>query len=244
VADVVLVSVGRRPVTEGLNLDKAGVELDGKGRIVIDAAFSTSTPHIKCIGDATFGPMLAHKAEEEGIAAVEHIKTGHGHVNYGVIPSVVYTYPEVAWVGQSEQELKAAGCAPAVHAIPRALLTRTRPQRQVQRRPLPLLREQPRQDERGDGRLGQDHRRGGDGPRARRAHRRRERGRDDRRGRPRDGVRRERRGHRAHHACSRAFSSPLQRVWAGCADAFAQPTLSEAFKEAAMAAYDKPIHMV
>ncbi|KAF5339766.1 hypothetical protein D9611_009059 [Ephemerocybe angulata] len=108
-ADVVLVSVGRRPFTEGLNLEAAGVELDNKGRIVIDDQFTTSAKNIKCIGDVTFGPMLAHKAEEEGIAAVEFIKHGHGHVNYGAIPSVVYTHPEVAWVGQTEQDLKAAG---------------------------------------------------------------------------------------------------------------------------------------
>ncbi|KAJ2916181.1 hypothetical protein MD484_g4241, partial [Candolleomyces efflorescens] len=108
-ADVVLVSVGRRPYTDGLNLEAAGVELDNRGRIVIDDQFTTSVKNIKCIGDVTFGPMLAHKAEEEGIAAVEFIKQGHGHVNYGAIPSVVYTHPEVAWVGQTEQDLKAAG---------------------------------------------------------------------------------------------------------------------------------------
>ena len=108
-ADVVLVAVGRRPVTNGLNLDKIGVEVDNKGRIVIDDQFNTSVKGIRCIGDVTFGPMLAHKAEEEGIAAAEHIHAGHGHVNYGTIPSVVYTHPEVAWVGKTEQELKAAG---------------------------------------------------------------------------------------------------------------------------------------
>lgn len=108
-ADVVLVSVGRRPYTEGLNLEAIGVEVDNKGRIVIDDQFTTSVKNIKCIGDVTFGPMLAHKAEEEGIAAVEFIKHGHGHVNYGAIPSVVYTHPEVAWVGQTEQDLKNAG---------------------------------------------------------------------------------------------------------------------------------------
>ncbi|KAG2004811.1 dihydrolipoamide dehydrogenase [Coprinopsis cinerea AmutBmut pab1-1] len=108
-ADVVLVAVGRRPYTDGLNLEAAGVELDNRGRIVIDDQFTTSAKNIKCIGDVTFGPMLAHKAEEEGIAAVEFIKHGHGHVNYGAIPSVVYTHPEVAWVGQTEQDLKAAG---------------------------------------------------------------------------------------------------------------------------------------
>ncbi|EDR14636.1 dihydrolipoyl dehydrogenase [Laccaria bicolor S238N-H82] len=108
-ADVVLVAVGRRPYVEGLNLEAIGVELDNKGRIVIDDQFNTSIKNIKCIGDVTFGPMLAHKAEEEGIAAVEFLKTGHGHVNYNAIPSVVYTHPEVAWVGKTEQELKAAG---------------------------------------------------------------------------------------------------------------------------------------
>ncbi|KAF8178945.1 dihydrolipoyl dehydrogenase [Pholiota molesta] len=108
-ADVVLVAVGRRPFTEGLNLEAAGVEMDNRGRIVIDDQFTTSQKNIKCIGDVTFGPMLAHKAEEEGIAAVEFIKSGHGHVNYAAIPSVVYTHPEVAWVGKTEQELKAEG---------------------------------------------------------------------------------------------------------------------------------------
>ena len=108
-ADVVLVAVGRRPYTDGLNLEAAGVELDNRGRIVIDDQFTTSQKNIKCIGDVTFGPMLAHKAEEEGIAAVEYIKSGHGHVNYNAIPSVVYTHPEVAWVGKTEQDLKAEG---------------------------------------------------------------------------------------------------------------------------------------
>ena len=102
-------AIGRRPYVEGLNLEAIGVELDSKGRIVIDDQFNTSVKNIKCIGDVTFGPMLAHKAEEEGIAAVEFIKSGHGHVNYNAIPSVVYTHPEVSWVGKTEQELKAAG---------------------------------------------------------------------------------------------------------------------------------------
>ncbi|KIL54157.1 hypothetical protein M378DRAFT_872882 [Amanita muscaria Koide BX008] len=74
-----------------------------------DDSFTTSQSSIKCIGHVTFGPMLAHKAKEEGIAAIEHIKHGHGHVNYGAIPSVVYTHPEVAWVGKTEQDLKSEG---------------------------------------------------------------------------------------------------------------------------------------
>ncbi|THU80379.1 dihydrolipoyl dehydrogenase [Dendrothele bispora CBS 962.96] len=108
-ADVVLVAVGRRPYVDGLNIEAAGVEMDSRGRIIIDDQFTTSAKHIKCIGDVTFGPMLAHKAEEEGIAAVEYIHSGHGHVNYAAIPSVVYTHPEVSWVGKNEQELKAEG---------------------------------------------------------------------------------------------------------------------------------------
>jgi dihydrolipoamide dehydrogenase len=117
-ADVVLVSIGRRPVTKNLGLEEIGVEVDNRGRVVVDDQFNTSVKGVMCIGDATFGPMLAHKAEEEGIAAVEIIKTGHGHVNYDAIPSVVYTHPEVAWVGKNEQELKDAGVAYKVGKFP------------------------------------------------------------------------------------------------------------------------------
>ncbi|CAE6491672.1 dihydrolipoamide dehydrogenase precursor [Rhizoctonia solani] len=125
-ADVVLVSIGRRPYTKGLGLEKIGVEVDKRGRIVVDDQFNTSVPGVKCIGDATFGPMLAHKAEEEGIAAVEIIKHGHGHVNYNAIPSVVYTHPEVAWVGKTEQELKADGVAYKIGKFPFAANSRAK----------------------------------------------------------------------------------------------------------------------
>ncbi|KAI9830245.1 MAG: D-lactate ferricytochrome c oxidoreductase [Sarea resinae] len=108
-ADVVLVAIGRRPYTAGLGLENIGLETDEKGRLIIDQEYRTKIPHIRVIGDVTFGPMLAHKAEEEGVAAVEFLKKGYGHVNYGAIPSVMYTHPEVAWVGQNEAELKAAG---------------------------------------------------------------------------------------------------------------------------------------
>lgn len=108
-ADVLLVAVGRRPYTQGLGLEKIGAEVDEKGRVVIDQEYRTKHPHIRVIGDVTFGPMLAHKAEEEGIAAVEYIKKGHGHVNYGVIPSVMYSHPEVAWVGLTEEQVKETG---------------------------------------------------------------------------------------------------------------------------------------
>lgn len=107
-ADVLLVAVGRRPYSKGLNAEAVGLEFDQRNRVVIDSEYKTNVPHIQCIGDVTFGPMLAHKAEEEGIAAVEYIKTGHGHVNYGNIPAVMYSHPEVAWVGKNEQELKEA----------------------------------------------------------------------------------------------------------------------------------------
>ncbi|GJJ13972.1 D-lactate ferricytochrome c oxidoreductase [Clathrus columnatus] len=116
--DVLLVSIGRRPYTSGLNLEKIGVELDNKGRIIIDDQYNTSAKGVRAIGDVTFGPMLAHKAEEEGIAVSEILATGHGHVNYGVVPSVIYTHPEVAWVGKTEQELKQAGVKYKVGKFP------------------------------------------------------------------------------------------------------------------------------
>ncbi|KZT51271.1 dihydrolipoyl dehydrogenase [Calocera cornea HHB12733] len=125
-ADVLLVAIGRRPVTKGLNLEKIGVETDNKGRIVIDDQFNTSVQGVKCIGDVTFGPMLAHKAEEEGIAAIEFIKNGYGHVNYQAIPSVVYTHPEVAWVGKNEQELKKAGVEYKIGKFPFAANSRAK----------------------------------------------------------------------------------------------------------------------
>ncbi|CAH0036986.1 unnamed protein product [Clonostachys solani] len=105
-AETVLVAIGRRPYTAGLGLENIGLETDERGRVIIDSEYRTKHPHIRSVGDVTFGPMLAHKAEEEAVAAIEHIKKGHGHVNYAAIPSVMYTHPEVAWVGQSEQDLK------------------------------------------------------------------------------------------------------------------------------------------
>ncbi|MCJ1471585.1 dihydrolipoamide dehydrogenase precursor [Lambiella insularis] len=108
-ANVVLVAIGRRPYTAGLGLENIGLEVDEKGRLVIDQEYRTKLPHIRVIGDCTFGPMLAHKAEEEGVAVVEFLKKGYGHVNYNAIPSVMYTHPEVAWVGQNEAELKKDG---------------------------------------------------------------------------------------------------------------------------------------
>lgn len=117
-SDVLLVSVGRRPYLKGLNAEAIGLEIDPKGRVVINNKFETKHSHIQAIGDVTFGPMLAHKAEEEGVAAAEYLKTGHGHVNYNVIPAVMYTFPEVAWVGKSEEELKEQKIAYKVGKFP------------------------------------------------------------------------------------------------------------------------------
>ncbi|HQZ13816.1 MAG TPA: dihydrolipoyl dehydrogenase [Devosia sp.] len=107
--DVALVAVGRKPFTGGLGLEAAGVALDERGRVRTDAHFRTNVPGIFAIGDVVTGVMLAHKAEDEGIAVAEIIAGQAGHVNYGAIPSVMYTSPEVAWVGKSEDELKAEG---------------------------------------------------------------------------------------------------------------------------------------
>jgi dihydrolipoamide dehydrogenase len=117
-ADVVLVAVGRVPYSAGLGLDKAGVKKDNRGRIVVDGHFATNVPGIYAIGDVIAGPMLAHKAEDEGVAVAEIIAGQAGHVNYDVIPNVVYTYPEIASVGKSEEELKAAGIAYNVGKFP------------------------------------------------------------------------------------------------------------------------------
>jgi dihydrolipoamide dehydrogenase len=107
-ADYVLVAIGRRPYTQGLGLETVGVEVDQRGFIANDH-FKTSAPGVWVIGDVTYGPMLAHKAEEDGVACIELIAGKAGHVNYDLVPSVVYTAPEVAWVGKTEEDLKAAG---------------------------------------------------------------------------------------------------------------------------------------
>ncbi|MEO8715377.1 MAG: FAD-dependent oxidoreductase, partial [Acetobacteraceae bacterium] len=117
-ADVVLVAVGRRASTEGLNLDSIGVATDERGRVRTDAHWATNIPGIYAIGDVIAGPMLAHKAEEEGVALAERLAGQAGHVNYAVIPGVVYTWPEVAAIGQTEEELKAAGTEYRVGKFP------------------------------------------------------------------------------------------------------------------------------
>ncbi len=116
-ADVVLMAVGRRPYTAGLGLEQAGVATE-RGRVIIDDHFQTNVPGIYAIGDVVRGLMLAHKAEDEGVAVAEILAGQAGHVNYKVIPSVVYTMPEVAAVGESEESLKAEGRAYKVGKFP------------------------------------------------------------------------------------------------------------------------------
>ena len=117
-ADVVLLAIGRRAYTEGLGLAAIGVETDARGRVVTNSHFATNVAGIYAIGDVIAGPMLAHKAEDEGVALAEQLAGQHGHVNYGVIPGVIYTWPEVASVGKTEEELKAEGVAYAVGKFP------------------------------------------------------------------------------------------------------------------------------
>ena len=117
-ADVMLVAIGRRAFTDGLGLDEAGVKRDSRGRVVTDDHFQTNVPGIWAIGDVREGAMLAHKAEDEAVACAERIAGRAGNVNYDAIPSVIYTYPEVATVGKTEEELKAAGVAYKVGKFP------------------------------------------------------------------------------------------------------------------------------
>jgi dihydrolipoyl dehydrogenase len=116
--DIVLVAIGRVPYTKGLGLAEAGVALDNRGRVIVDEHYETNVPGIYAIGDVIAGPMLAHKAEDEGVSLAEILAGQAGHVNYDVIPNVVYTAPEVASVGKTEEELKAAGIAYKVGKFP------------------------------------------------------------------------------------------------------------------------------
>jgi dihydrolipoamide dehydrogenase len=125
-ADIVLVAIGRVPFTDGLGLEAAGVKTDNRGRIIVDPHYRSNVEGIYAIGDVIAGPMLAHKAEEEGIAVAEILAGQAGHVNYDVIPNVVYTFPEIASVGKTEEELKAAGIAYNVGKFPFAANPRAR----------------------------------------------------------------------------------------------------------------------
>ena len=116
--DKLIVSIGRVPNTTGLNADAVGLKLDEHGAIVVDAECKTNLPGVWAVGDVVRGPMLAHKAEEEGVAVAERIAGQHGHVDFNLVPWVIYTSPEIAWVGQTEQQLKAAGRAYKVGSFP------------------------------------------------------------------------------------------------------------------------------
>jgi dihydrolipoamide dehydrogenase len=125
-ADYCLIAIGRRPYTDKLGLDKAGVNLDERGRVVVDDHLATNVPHIYAIGDVIRGAMLAHKAEEEGVFVAETIAGEKPHVDYNLIPGVVYTWPEVAAVGKTEEELKEAGIAYKSGKFPFKALGRAR----------------------------------------------------------------------------------------------------------------------
>ena len=117
-ADIVLVAIGRVPYTEGLGLEALGVKKDNRGRVIVDPHYKTNVDGIYAIGDVIAGPMLAHKGEDEGVAVAEILAGQAGHVNYDVIPNVVYTKPEIASVGKTEEELQAAGIAYLVGKFP------------------------------------------------------------------------------------------------------------------------------
>ena len=122
-----LLCVGRRPYTVGLGLDRLKIPVDEKGRIITDGHFRTNYPNIFAIGDCIHGPMLAHKAEDEGVICVESIVSGiPGHIDYNCVPSVIYTHPEVAWVGKTEAELKQAGVDYKVGKFPLSANSRAR----------------------------------------------------------------------------------------------------------------------
>ncbi|KAH0616503.1 hypothetical protein JD844_027650, partial [Phrynosoma platyrhinos] len=124
--DVLLVCIGRRPFTKNLGLEDVGIELDNRGRIPINNRFQTKVPNIYAIGDVVAGPMLAHKAEDEGILCVEGIAGGAVHIDYNCVPSVIYTHPEVAWIGKSEEQLKEEGIEYKVGKFPFAANSRAK----------------------------------------------------------------------------------------------------------------------
>jgi len=116
--DSLIVSIGRVPHTQGLGVDTVGLKLDERGFVIVDDECKTNLPNVWAVGDVVRGPMLAHKAEEEGVAVAERIAGQHSHVNFGTIPSVIYTSPEIAWVGRNEQQLKTEGVAYKAGSFP------------------------------------------------------------------------------------------------------------------------------
>jgi dihydrolipoamide dehydrogenase len=203
-ADVVLVSIGRRPYVEGLGLDKAGVKLSPRGRIEVDRHLQTSVPGIYAIGDVIDGPMLAHKASEDGVACVETIAGQKGHVNWDLVPSVVYTQPEVAWVGKTEEQLKAAGIAYKIGKYPFTADPRSRANGATEGFVKVLA------DKATDAVLGVHI------------------------------IGAEAGTMIAEAAMAMEFSASAEDIGRVC---HAHPTVNEAIKEAALAAWDKPIHL-
>ncbi|WP_319772383.1 dihydrolipoyl dehydrogenase [Breoghania sp.] len=203
-ADVVLVAIGRRPYTEGLGLEAVGIELDERKRVKTDAHFKTSVDGIYAIGDVIAGPMLAHKAEDEGAALAEILAGQAGHVNYDVIPGVVYTMPEVASVGKTEEDLKAAGIKYKAGKYPFSANGRARAIGQTDGF-IKILADAETDRVLGAHMIGA-------------------------------GV-----GEMIHElAVLMEFGGSSEDLARTC---HAHPTLSEAVREAAMATYDKPIHM-
>lgn len=202
-ADVVLVAIGRKPYTENLGLESVGIPRDDRGRVEVDTHLRTNVPSIYAIGDAIRGAMLAHKAEEEGIAAAEIIAGKAGHVNYDAIPNVIYTHPEVAWVGKTEEECKEAGIKYRVGKFP--MLANSRAKTIDDAEGLVKFVS----DAETDRVLG--------------IH-----------------IVSQNAGEAiAEGALALEYGASSEDIGRTC---HAHPTLSEAFKEAAMAAYDKPIH--
>jgi dihydrolipoamide dehydrogenase len=203
-ADILLVSIGRRPYVEGLGLDKAGIKLSPRGRIEVDAHFQTSVPGIYAIGDAIDGPMLAHKASEDGIACVETLAGQKGHVNWDLVPSVVYTQPEVAWVGKTEEQLKAEGVAYKIGKYPFTADPRSRANGATEGF-VKVLADRVTDQVLGVHVIGAE-----------------------------AGTM------IAEAAMAMEFSASAEDIGRVC---HAHPTVSEAMKEAALAAWDKPIHL-
>lgn len=201
--DVALVAVGRRPRTEGLNLEGIGVELDKAKRIVTKDNFKTNVEGVFAIGDCIAGPMLAHKAEEEGVACAEFLAGKHGHVNYDAIPGVIYTHPEVASVGKTEEECKAAGIEYRKGVFPFMANSRARAVGSAEGMVKMIV------DKNSDRILG--------------VH-----------------IMSNAAGEQIHEAAlAIEYGASAEDIARTC---HAHPTLSEAIKEAAMMAYDKPIH--
>ena len=201
--DVVLVATGRRPFTEGLGLEKVGLQTDKFGKLAVNESFQTSVGGVYAIGDVVDGPMLAHKAEEEGIACVENILGEHGHVNYGVIPGVVYTHPEIATVGKTEDQLKSEGVDYSKGVFPFLANSRAKTNDEAEGMVKILA------DKKTDRILG-IHIIGGNAG---------------------EMI--------AEGVLGMEYGASSEDIARTC---HAHPTLSEAFKEACMATYDKPIH--